>query len=758
MQCTLKWPEHSPLHIALQAVGRNIDMGLLHKAANVSPEDSAWLSWVLHSIIDANLKELNLNVTGPLGNLDFSGTFSLADLILQFAPHWPRIENAAGIVTLDKEAVKVKLDKGKIGENSMQSVDAVIGPLNNPKQHSEVSVVAHVDGKLEQGIAVLQSSPLKEGVGKRLADLKLTGPMQLTLGLQIPLGNSEKSTTVDGQVQTKNARFFVEELDLPGSELQGDFHFTDKGIEVKNAKAQFLDTTFTIDAHQNKINATGLVTTHFLQTHFDLPLFKSFSGESLMTASIFLNEDYWQLSSDLKGVTIDLPIPFKKTAEQSKPLKFTLYPVVQGERRFALNIEGLMEGKWIVSSPSQQLKRAELVFGSEAEANWPIEDSLSIKGNIPELDANTWWLFLKKTQTLDKLPLHLQITSDVLNFFGLNFEKTTLSYDSRSKNLVSLDGPAIKGSISLPDTSQKAINLEFDKLHLKSNGLNPSMDMSMIQDVNRVPVIFLAKELKFNDAWFGKVEFQLEPQSEGYEIQNLSAKATSFLLEAKGHWHFNATQSSALSGELYSTDMGQTFSLWGFKSAIRHSSGRLKFELQWPGAPFQFSLQMLEGNAELDIKSGRIMGVDPGLGRIFGLLSLDSIRRRLQLDFSDLFSKGFVFDTLYADMHFSQGVAKTNTFTIEGPAANIKMQGSANLNDKALDLILSVRPHVSSGLPLAATIASGGNPAVGAGAWVLEKLIGKSVSKITEHRYRVTGSWDTPKITELGVPAREKRK
>jgi uncharacterized protein YhdP len=204
-------------------------------------------------------------------------------------------------------------------------------------------------------------------------------------------------------------------------------------------------------------------------------------------------------------------------------------------------------------------------------------------------------------------------------------------------------------------------------------------------------------------------------------------------------------------------DMGETLSRWDFPSAIRESSGVIQYQLRWPKHPFQFKLGLVDGGAELKFDKGRILGVNSGLGRIMSLLNLENIYRRLRLDFSDLVKKGFVFDTLKGNFRFDNGVAKTDKLSIDGPSAKITLGGIANMNTKAVNLEMAVLPHMGTGLPIAAAIAVG-NPAVGAGLWIIDKLTGSKINKISEHHYHVTGTWDAPRIAEATTKDASARK
>lgn len=150
----------------------------------------------------------------------------------------------------------------------------------------------------------------------------------------------------------------------------------------------------------------------------------------------------------------------------------------------------------------------------------------------------------------------------------------------------------------------------------------------------------------------------------------------------------------------------------------------------------------------MDIGKGQLLEVNPGLGgRVFALLNVNALQRRLTLDFSDLFDKGFSFDSIKGDFRLEQGNAYTENFRIKGPAARIDLSGRIGLAAEDLDQRVEVTPKVSSALPVAAAVL--GTPAVGAAVLVAQQLLGKEVDKATRTNYQVTGPWNDPVITRI---------
>ena len=161
----------------------------------------------------------------------------------------------------------------------------------------------------------------------------------------------------------------------------------------------------------------------------------------------------------------------------------------------------------------------------------------------------------------------------------------------------------------------------------------------------------------------------------------------------------------------------------------------------------QFGLEKLNGNLSLDIRDGQLLDVSPGAGRVFGLLSLRALPRRLTLDFSDVFKKGFSFDRINGSFLIESGDAYTTNLYLEGPAARVDISGRAGLAVKDYDQLVTVTPHLTASLPLAGVLVGG--PVAGGILYAIDKLFKPAIDKISKVQYTITGSWDEPEVVKL---------
>jgi uncharacterized protein YhdP len=161
-------------------------------------------------------------------------------------------------------------------------------------------------------------------------------------------------------------------------------------------------------------------------------------------------------------------------------------------------------------------------------------------------------------------------------------------------------------------------------------------------------------------------------------------------------------------------------------------------------------LERLDGALKFQVGPGQLRDINPGLGRMVGMLSVQNLTRRLSFDFSDLFQPGMGFDRISGEFAFKRGYAYTDNLLIEAPAARIEIKGRTGLQARDYDQTITVIPNFGGTLPVAGAIAGG--PVVGAAVFVAERLLQKGIEHATRYRYTLKGSWDKPVMESLQEP------
>jgi uncharacterized protein YhdP len=139
--------------------------------------------------------------------------------------------------------------------------------------------------------------------------------------------------------------------------------------------------------------------------------------------------------------------------------------------------------------------------------------------------------------------------------------------------------------------------------------------------------------------------------------------------------------------------------------------------------------------------------VDPGAGRLVGVLSLQSLPRRINLDFRDVFSQGFAFDEIVGQVHLERGIAYTKDLRMNGPAAKVSMSGLVSLAQETQSLALKIEPRLEDTVAVAGAILGG--PAVGLGTLLANKMLKNPIGQAVGFEYTVSGTWKEPVITKV---------
>jgi uncharacterized protein YhdP len=180
------------------------------------------------------------------------------------------------------------------------------------------------------------------------------------------------------------------------------------------------------------------------------------------------------------------------------------------------------------------------------------------------------------------------------------------------------------------------------------------------------------------------------------------------------------------------------------------AQGRIDGELSWPGSPLDFELTSLRGRLAVSLGEGRFLNAEPGAARLFGVLSLQALPRRLLLDFSDVFQQGLEFDSIGGDIELQNGVARTDNLRVLGLQVGVLVEGSADLAQQTQDLRIVAVPELNTTTATLAWAAL--NPAVGIGAFIAQLLLREPMTAAATREFHVTGPWGAPVVQRVTTP------
>jgi uncharacterized protein YhdP len=256
-------------------------------------------------------------------------------------------------------------------------------------------------------------------------------------------------------------------------------------------------------------------------------------------------------------------------------------------------------------------------------------------------------------------------------------------------------------------------------------------------------------QLSFKDRQLGTVRIAAE-NKDGYWSTRVDAKNEDGTLESTGRWRLSTTQpDTRIEFKLSAKSIEKFLARAGYPDTVRRGSANVTGNLSWNGTPFTVGYPTLAGNLKVDASNGQFVKLEPGVGRLLGVLSLQSLPRRITLDFRDVFSEGFAFDSIAGQFAVTRGIMDTRDLQIQGPSAKVLMSGTIDLAGETQDLKVRVQPAVGDTVAIGAMIA---NPVAGAVVWAAQKILKDPIDQAFAFEYTVTGSWVDPKVEKIGQP------
>jgi uncharacterized protein YhdP len=211
---------------------------------------------------------------------------------------------------------------------------------------------------------------------------------------------------------------------------------------------------------------------------------------------------------------------------------------------------------------------------------------------------------------------------------------------------------------------------------------------------------------------------------------------------------------TTIAAELSTDNVSAALAELGIDPAISGESAEVTANLFFDEAPGADWLDHLNGDVRLVVETGTLREINPGAGRMLGLMSIATLPRRLALDFRDVFEDGFAFDEIGGSFTLIDGNAYTNDLKFTGPAAEIGVVGRTGLRDRDYTQQVVVSPEPGNVLPTVAGLLAGPGPA--AALFVFTRLFKEPLKGIGQASYCLEGSWETPSIEPINYDEQER--
>ena len=732
-------------------------------------------------------------------NLRVSSDFD--SVTVDYAPKndWPPVTNGKGSFTLENDFLTVVPEELKLNG------DPVTNGLLTIEDLFSRDILLKLRGKtttsLDKGLAFVFQGPLikKENRPKTLPVQPQGGQVDIDVSLSLPL-NKVSAVKVNGTSTIRNGKVLLTE-GVPLSDLEAVVSFTEKRVTSDDIRAVFLDgearakltTTAETAPPKMRLTGSGLANLESLTPWVGEHLMTWFSGQSEWQGSVDFDGTNIVVNgeSDLAGVTVSAPEPLAKL--QDETASFRLFVDLGGTKvdgqnvpqRMQLEYDDLLRATFQAAKPNSNISSSNtgqaslfdraLVEVGQIKQN-PSTDISDLEGvhfkidhpelNVDELLESVIDLASFEpsvpTENTDFLDALRSVSVKTPNAVALSRPFGALEIRAESKDGLiwngDITGDNVAGALSMrPRADVGYYGFDLSRLVIGAESDNPPalepIDKSL-RPVDYPAIKLTVDSLRMDGRNLGALDFYGEPKSDKWSLEKFALVHNGIRTTATGGW-VNDQEQGSLTAFNVSTAIDEAEGVltdMDFDGYVKKGNGSLSGLIEWRGAPHEFDYSRLNGRFDLFVKDGELVQVEPGTGKLLGLLNFNAIARRLVFDFRDLFASGLQFDRMRYRGLFANGKAILQDAYILTPAVFVRMEGKLDLDKELIDMDVHISPELGGNLTLLSALA---NPTAGAVVFITSQLFKDDMRRASFVSYQAKGTWKDFEMVEIdseGVP------
>jgi len=748
-------------------------------------------NWIQRSISGGKLQTIDAVFRGNTDKFPFDrrdGQFKIVATVtgadLAYSPNWPTINAMDADLLFAGRELSINILKGSIFNATINNAHASIPDLGT--QQRTVYIDGQITGNTDALKKYVRQSPLNSHLllNKTSNYFSDNGKADLGLVLTVPLNIPGRQVAVEGKLKLSEATLTTDINTLAFTNVDGEIAFTRNSVHADNVSADYKGYPVKLAINNAgdegnspaTISISGAADEVFIANEVN-DYFPKYADMSELLTEHVAGKTNWQasltyipnlddnklervlnISSDLYGMSIQLPQPFSKNRytrtrlDISRNLDNTTAPL-----HFSY---GKLFASSVIFDPAGQqgLQQISVKLGDVPDiAVTDNDNGALIYGRLDTFSLDEWQKFIPSWQhnsNGNDMSIITDIAIKKLQYYGQSFSETHIIAGNNDQDWqIVLDGPSIKGEITIPRKSDNdnPVQANLDYVHLQKT-IRSSTDRKGVLPTEIPAITAYADTFSYDGMDFGKLEFAAVKSDNGLILNNILFTKREFTVRANGKWIVNQDSGniSDFNIQAHASEINRMLETFGYSnSGINKGETHLTIDANWLGTPMDFSLDKLNGALSMQIAQGQFLDIEPAAGRLFGLLSLQALPRRLLLDFSDLLGKGMAFDSIQGSFLIENGNAHTEDLNMKGPSVDILITGRAGLTVKDYDQKAIVTPQISDSL----AVATGFLGPVGIGIGTVLYLAGNmfeplqdSINKLMKYEYSITGSWDSPVI------------
>jgi uncharacterized protein (TIGR02099 family) len=731
--------------------------------------------WVRDALISGAASDVNLILKGDLAHYPFldkqHGQFLVTvkanDVTLDYGTGWPKITGIYADLRFEGAGMVLDVRRGMMLGAQLAQTRAEIPDFETPL--SMLLLKGRAEGPTAEFLKFIEQSPVGARIDHFTEEMQAKGNGYLDLDLVIPLEEARLGESKTNGTYHFQANEVTVDPGLPAlQQVNGTLQFTEKALRVPEINATLFGGPLKIKGGTQSdgkvlIAANGSVSVAQLRKQFNLPLIDSLSGALAYRGEVRVNKRNADLviDSSLVGLGSSLPEPFNKTVAEAVPFRFekTLLPAV-------MQPSGMPVQRDQLSATLGSAMAVQLIRRKQAEGYVPERGAIVVGRplQLPErgvllavtarqLDLDFWRQALLQKASRDTgdgaagqpSPISgVSLKVADVGLLGRRYHDVDLGASLNAAQWqIRLASREVAGDLQWDAAGRGKLTARLKKLLVEPSA--PSAPALPGADVvEELPAFdIVADDFAVGARRFGRLELTAHNEGRVWRLDKIQLANPFGNLSGKGRWQFGNSNLTQLDFKIESSDVGKLLDRLGYPGAVRAGTAQLDGKIAWNGPPVDLDYATLSGDMVVEAGKGQFVKLEPGIGKLLGLISLQSLPRRITLDFRDVFSDGFAFDSINGNVTMNNGLMRTDRLQIDGPAARVVIRGEADLQHETQRLEVNVQPDLGGGAALGVALV---NPLAGVATLLAHKILQNPLNQIFGFDYLVTGKWDDPKV------------
>ncbi|NBT68225.1 MAG: TIGR02099 family protein [Betaproteobacteria bacterium] len=741
---------------------------------------------------------------------EFKISVPFKNAVYQYAPKkagvaldqsWPALQQLSGLLQVDRQQLTITDAKGLLS-----SAPAIEWPTLQAKiadfQQMVVEVQAQGKGPLMDAVKTVNQSALSNLTQQALANTNATGNAEIQLRMNLPIKDLNKSK-VQGAIVFNGTNDWNMGENIPNlSRVRGTVQFNEGGLIANGLRARaiggdaridgglrFVDGP-AVDGGTSVLRIQGAVTSQALRDASELGWISRFGnylqGTANYTASVSMRrgKPEIQIISSLQGMSSSLPAPLNKTTESSVPFSVDTRWLSSSRRlgeagatdSIQVNLGQVLSVAYqrdlSVSTP--RVMRGLIHLGAPVATLQERDAGVRLLIDMNQADVKAWdQLFNDISGINAKRSANNKLLAENDSQYvpnQISIKLSQLSWGSRQMTQIAvtgvqqadvwklnLRGADFSGTAEYKQASAASpgtkVFAKFSYLSIPPSAVT-QMETALSDAPSSLPALdVVIEDLEFRGKKLGRLEMEANNRvqangSNEWRLNKFNIITPEATFKANGVWSIVAgVNRTQLDFVMDIQNAGELLTRFGTVGAVRAGKGKMAGNVSWGGSPMNTNLTSMSGRFNVDVEKGQFLKTDPGVGRLLGILSLQSLPRRLLLDFRDVFSEGFAFDFFKGDVLIEQGIAQTNNLQMKGVSAAVLMEGHSDIEKETQDIKAVIIPEINAGT--ASLVYSAINPVIGLSTFLAQYFLRRPLTKANTQELHITGTWKDPKVEKV---------